>query len=62
MGAAISREKNGTYLANNPAHLIGWSGAAEQVSEDATGLAGPGGAAILGELDEAGATHAPDEV
>src|SRR5260370_24210147 len=62
MGAAISREKNGTYPANNPAHLIGRGGAGEQVSEDATGLAGPGGAAILGDLDEANAAYAPDEV
>src|SRR5713226_5011386 len=62
MGAAIGGQENGSDASNNPAHLIGGSGTGEQIGEDAAGLAGPGGTAILGELNEAGAPDAPDEV
>src|SRR5260370_33035519 len=61
MGAAIGGQENGSGAANNPAHLIGGSGTAEQVDEDAAGLAGPVGGALLGELDETAAFCAPND-
>src|SRR5258707_11120504 len=60
MGAAVRRQKNGADAADDPAHLIGWCGAGEQIGKDAAGLARPRGAAILGEFDQAGATDAPE--
>jgi len=60
MGAAVGGEQNGTRAADNPADLIGRSGASEQIGENAAGLARPGGTSILGEFDQASAASAPN--
>src|SRR6266404_286795 len=62
MGAAVGGEQNGARAADNPADLIGRSGASEQIGENAAGLARPGGTSILGEFDQARAASAPNHV
>src|SRR5436189_109696 len=62
MRAAVGGQKNGADAADNPAHLIRWSGTGEQINKDSAGLVRPGGAAILGEFDQSGAAGAPNHI
>ena len=59
MPAGIGGEKNGSSAANDPANFVERSRTGGQVNEYIADLTRPGGPAITGEFDHAGAARAP---
>src|SRR5438552_718558 len=62
MRAAIGGQKYGSEADHDPADFVRGSGTAEQLGEHPAGLPRPGGAAIPGEFDQAGASGKPHDV